>query len=294
MRASRVGLLIAVTTLAMPNAARAQARASERGSASQTVDGTTITVEYGRPQVRGRTLFPRVVKWGEMWTPGANWATTIAADRPFTFGGQKVKPGTYSMWMVPSETGQWTVHLHPNPRLFHEAHPPASEMVLAVKVAPQVVDATEILTFQFPEVRRDATTLELRWGTTGIRVPIEVEPADDGSAFTAAEAEPVVGAWTMIFEDEKGDTTREGMTIAHKGKRLVVTMGGEEAFILVHAPQRRGVYYAAFVENDVVTNVEDSSPLTMKVVGGRATTITAAGARPGTTWFTAVRTEPRP
>jgi hypothetical protein len=293
MRASRIGLLLAVSTLALPNAARAQARASERGSASQTIDGTTITVEYGRPQVRGRTIFPKVVKWGEMWTPGANWATTIASDRPFTFGGQKVKPGKYSMWMVPSETEAWTVHLHPTPRLFHEAHPPASEMLLTVKVTPQVVDSTEILTFQFPAIQRDATTLELRWGTTGVRIPIEVEPADDGSTFTAAEAGPIVGDWTMMFKNEKGDTSRLAMTIAHKGKRLVATIGGEEGFVFVHGPTR-GVYYAGFLENDVVTNVEDSSPLTMKISGGRATTIVAAGARPETIWFTAVRAGPRP
>ena len=83
---------LVVLPLALP--ASAQIRRSERGSVSQTVDGTTITVEYSRPQVRGRdSLFGSVVPWGKVWT-GANWATTFTANRPVTVAGHPVTPGT--------------------------------------------------------------------------------------------------------------------------------------------------------------------------------------------------------
>ena len=70
------GLLAVGSALAIASHACAQAMASEKGSVIQTVDGTTITIEYYRPVARGRTPFPDVVHWGRMWTPGANWATT--------------------------------------------------------------------------------------------------------------------------------------------------------------------------------------------------------------------------
>ena len=38
-----------------PIGAIAQVRASELATVSQTVDGTTLTIEYSRPKARGRT-----------------------------------------------------------------------------------------------------------------------------------------------------------------------------------------------------------------------------------------------
>ena len=71
---------IALVT-ALPAGAQAQVMASEHGMVQQRVDGTTITIEYYRPQRRGRdNLFGGVVKWGSTWTPGANWATTLDVD----------------------------------------------------------------------------------------------------------------------------------------------------------------------------------------------------------------------
>ena len=74
--APRIALAL---SLALPARAPAQVRASEAASVSQTVDGTKITIEYSRPRGRARdSLFGKVVPWGEVWTAGANLATTLA------------------------------------------------------------------------------------------------------------------------------------------------------------------------------------------------------------------------
>jgi hypothetical protein len=77
---------------ALPSAAAAQIRASEIGTMSQIIDGTKITVEYSRPRARGRDpLFGgRVVRWNEVWTPGANWATTFETTKNITLNGTTV------------------------------------------------------------------------------------------------------------------------------------------------------------------------------------------------------------
>ena len=47
------------------------------------VNGTTITLDFSRPVARGRdSLFGGVVHWGELWTPGANWATKLISVQP--------------------------------------------------------------------------------------------------------------------------------------------------------------------------------------------------------------------
>src|SRR6478672_8530028 len=84
---SRFPRLLAAA-IAVAGSSRAGAQmASEKGSVTQSVDGTTITIEYYRPVARGRTPFPDVVHWGRMWTAGANWATTFDVDKPIRVNG---------------------------------------------------------------------------------------------------------------------------------------------------------------------------------------------------------------
>ena len=71
-----------------PSRAAAQIRASELQSVAQTVDGTTIRVTYSRPRTRERwPIFgTKIVQWGEVWTPGANWATLLETNKDITLG----------------------------------------------------------------------------------------------------------------------------------------------------------------------------------------------------------------
>ena len=60
-----------------------------------------ITVEYGRPQARGRdSLFGKVVTRDEMWTPGANAATTFRRRATSPWAGKPLPAGKYSVWIV--------------------------------------------------------------------------------------------------------------------------------------------------------------------------------------------------
>jgi hypothetical protein len=161
--------LLAIT-LAVP--AGAQVKASERGSVSQTVDGTVITVDYSRPQVRGRQdVFGKVVPAGELWTPGANWATTLEVSKPIRLQGRDLAAGKYSMWMI-TGPGDWTVYLHKNPRLFHTNPPRVEDMLLSFTVRPTQVEHTELITFDFPRVATDSTTLRFRWATTALSIDL--------------------------------------------------------------------------------------------------------------------------
>lgn len=88
-----------------------------------TVDGATITLEYGRPSAKGRTLYAPdgVVPTGKVWRMGADEATTLKTDKNLMFGNVHVSPGTYTLFALPQgtpdapagqliinkQTGQW-------------------------------------------------------------------------------------------------------------------------------------------------------------------------------------------
>ncbi|HSC32164.1 MAG TPA: DUF2911 domain-containing protein [Gemmatimonadaceae bacterium] len=163
---------------ALPGCTQAQVMASEHGMVQQRVDGTTITIQYYRPERRGRdNLFGGVVKWGSTWTPGANWATTIDVDHDVKIDGHALAKGKYSIWMVPRQ-GDWTVIFSTVWKRFHVQGPDPSAPQVKFTVKPDSTPMVDVLTFSFPAVEPDATTLLFQWGTTAVQLHIEVPPSN--------------------------------------------------------------------------------------------------------------------
>jgi hypothetical protein len=51
-----------------------------------TVDGANISIEYGRPFLKGRTIGGKeVATFGKPWRAGADEATTLKTDTPLKF-----------------------------------------------------------------------------------------------------------------------------------------------------------------------------------------------------------------
>ena len=92
-----------------------------------------IEIEWSRPSVRGReVIFGQQIPWGEVWTPGANMATTIRFSKDVVLSGTKVSAGHYSVWLRVLESEPWRLALQAETALPHSAHPPIEEAVLHV------------------------------------------------------------------------------------------------------------------------------------------------------------------
>ena len=168
-----VAVLLVVSVAAGP--AAAQVRASERARISQTVDGTTITIDYARPRMRGRRpIFGGLVHWGEVWTPGANMATTLETDRDIAIDGHQVPRGEYSVWLVVAREGPWTLVLDPDAGRFHTNRPREAPGQIRFPVAAQAAPETEVLTWSFPEISASGTTAVMHWADRAVRLPITV------------------------------------------------------------------------------------------------------------------------
>ena len=202
-------ICVAVLVAAHAAAACAQVRASERGSVSQTVNGTVITVDYGRAQVRGRdSVFGKVIPKEEVWTPGANMATTLQLSRDVEIGGTPVPAGKYSVWMT-TAPADWKLYLHKNAGLFHTQHPKIGEMAYAIPLHASRGEHVEVLTFDFPRVSTEGTELRFRWATTV--VPIEIKVSGPTAVVLSPEQlAAYVGSYVATSDgpDGKPQTTR--------------------------------------------------------------------------------------
>lgn len=185
-----------------PRFVGAQVMASQPGKVAQTVDGTTITVEYYRPVARGRAgLFGRVVKWEEVWTPGANWATTLEVDKDVRLNNHPLPKGKYSVWMKVEKDSNWTFILSKTARVFHTVRPSKDEEQLRFTVNPEEGPHTEVLTWSFPAVMRDGAQLRMQWGTTAVPVLVSVEPSRP-PVITADERKRYLGKWELNLPAE--------------------------------------------------------------------------------------------
>jgi hypothetical protein len=194
----RLAALTAAALLAVASggAAGAQSLASPLGTVSQKVDSTTITVEYYRPSVRGRRIFGGLLGWGEMWTPGANWATTLEVTRDVRIEGQPLPRGKYSVWLIPAaKPDSWTVVLSRAARRFHVMRPQPSEDQLRIRVASDSGPHAEVLTFSFPLVTRNTATLAFQWAGTVVPLRLEVQ----ASRRVVAVARPW-SSYTGVYE----------------------------------------------------------------------------------------------
>jgi hypothetical protein len=168
-----------LVTIAAPSLACPQIRASEHSTHTQRVSTTTITIDGDRPVARGRTLFGdgAVVRWGEVWTPGANWATTIDVDRDVTIDGRALPKGKYSLWLTPkAPPAAWSLAFSRDVKRFHTRPPGSGDEQLRIDVKPEQSPMhMETLAWYMPVVTPEGVTLRLHWGTTVVPLQIGVE-----------------------------------------------------------------------------------------------------------------------
>lgn len=187
-----------------------QIRASERGQVSQTVDGTTITIDYARPRARGReSVFGGEVHWGEVWTPGANLATTLDVDRNVRINGHAVPKGKYSVWMTVRKDGAWTVIFDTTTKLFHTERPGEESWQIRFDLRPEPRPSLEVLTWWFPEVRSDGVTLAMQWSSSYVPLNVTVEPSRP-LTIAADLARPYLGEYDFKWAEQAPDSSEAG------------------------------------------------------------------------------------
>lgn len=100
-------LLVAATTLM----AQEKQRVSPHETVNATVDGNEMTIVYGRPYTKdpksgeARKIWGTLVPYGKVWRMGADEATLLTTKQPIQIGGKTIAAGTYSLYMLPEESG---------------------------------------------------------------------------------------------------------------------------------------------------------------------------------------------
>ena len=142
-------------------------------SASITIQGKTIKIDYGAPSMRGRKIMGGLVPYGEVWTTGANNQTSIMTEADLDINGMKLPKGNYTLYTLPNEN-EWKLIINKQTGQFHtEYHPDLdfARIPMNVKTLPTPV---ETLRIQLTSSGGNKGTLSIAWEKTEASVPFTV------------------------------------------------------------------------------------------------------------------------
>lgn len=161
-------------------------RASPRASTSQVVGITHISVDYGRPSVRGREIWGKLVPYGfsdlgwagashAPWRAGADENTIISFEHPVSIEGKPLAAGSYGLHMAPEESGDVVVIFSKDTHSWGSYFYNPSEDALRVSVHWKDAPHQEQLAYAFSDVTADSATLSLLWGEKQIPIALSVD-----------------------------------------------------------------------------------------------------------------------
>jgi hypothetical protein len=175
----------------LPPSPRGSAAIQVGGSWSGTVDdrrytgGSWITVDYGRPILRGReNIFGTGATYGKLvspdapiWRAGANDSTRLTTQLPLEIGGSRIAAGVYNV-LVDLKENAWTLVLStqpiqpkydPNDKVLlygaYNYDPKFDALRAPMKVSTSAM-SIEQFTIGFADVKPDHGVLYMAWDRT--------------------------------------------------------------------------------------------------------------------------------
>jgi hypothetical protein len=107
---SLLAVLAALMVSALPLLAQ-QKRLSPHETISTVVNGSRVTLVYGRPYTKNpktgedRKIWGELVPYGKVWRTGADEATLLISQKPMIFGDTTIPAGAYTLFTLPQEDG---------------------------------------------------------------------------------------------------------------------------------------------------------------------------------------------
>ena len=135
------------------------------------IHGANISIEYGRPFVKGRAL-KEVAPYGAEWRTGSDQATTLKTDKPLTFGALAVPAGTYTIYTVPGET-VWQLVISRKTGQWGIPYPAGQDLGRAPMKPETLTTPVDQLTISVDSTAAGGT-LRVAWGASAASIPFIV------------------------------------------------------------------------------------------------------------------------
>jgi hypothetical protein len=147
-------------------AGTALAQRNPRGVAKLDLKGKVVSVEYGRPSLKGRTvqqMFDQL-KPGDFWRLGADKSTTFSTELDLVFGDVTVPAGEYSLWAGKESEGRWKLVFNKQHGQWGMQHDAAQDFAAAPLKETKAATAAEAVTISLASEGDGGGVVSIHWG----------------------------------------------------------------------------------------------------------------------------------
>ena len=159
---------------------------SPRESVQTAVGGATLSVNYGRPSVRGRKIFDGLVPFGKVWRTGANEATAFVTTADLQIGRATVPAGRYTLYTIPAPTmgshaagngsGEtWQLIINKQTGQWGTDYDQSQDLARIPMRVSTLAEPVEQFTIEITPTGENSGTLALLWDTTAASVDFSVK-----------------------------------------------------------------------------------------------------------------------
>ena len=163
----KLGMVVLSVLMLASFAALGFAQGNPRGKATLTLDGKTVSVEYGRPSLKGRTTDDLLGKLpaGGFWRLGADTSTTFKTDVDIDFIHGVLPAGTYSLWLQRGEgSDSWNLVFNRQHGQWGTDHDASQDTVTLPLNTLKAGNPIETLTITLKKANGGGA-LDIQWGT---------------------------------------------------------------------------------------------------------------------------------
>jgi len=160
-------LLIAVlaTVCLVVGAESGLAQGNPRGTTKITLDGKTVSVEYGRPSLKGRSAADLLgqLQAGGFWRLGADKSTTFSTAVDLQFGDVTIPAGQYSLWVGRGADNSYKLVFNKQHGQWGTQHDASQDLASAPLEQTKASDSAEMVTISLTK-EGDAPLITIQWG----------------------------------------------------------------------------------------------------------------------------------
>jgi len=135
-----------------------------RGKAELKAGAGLVTVDYGRPSLKGRDMLAQLPV-GQSWRMGMNQATVLSTPVDLAFGSVKLPKGNYSLFLKKVDADKFEIIFNSQTGQWGTQHDATKDVAQAPMKKEAIGSAVEMFTIDLKGTPKGGTFV-MSWGTT--------------------------------------------------------------------------------------------------------------------------------
>ncbi len=149
------------------------APSSNRGTAELVIGSTQASIDYGRPELKGRNMLSQLPD-GQVWRLGMNDATRFETNSDLLFGQTLIQAGRYSIWGKKVTSDDWRLIFNSEADIWGLDRKAENDVVEIPLESSEAAESVEQFTIEMNPVVEGGAEILMNWDTLQLRATFNV------------------------------------------------------------------------------------------------------------------------